>query len=75
MNLLTSVTLASAVLLSACASPTPDSQTTQTEERYVPLGTLIARKTPAREDNVKFIDKQALENDRNMGSGVLDGRH
>ncbi|MDB5934752.1 MAG: hypothetical protein JWQ01_2096 [Massilia sp.] len=63
------VTLASAVILCGCASTnnSANGNAANSEERYIPLGTLIARKGPSRADNTTTIDKQALENDRIMG--------
>lgn len=68
MKFLTLVTLAAAVMLCGCASTNnPDGNVAKAEESYIPLGTLIARKSPSRADNNKVIDKQSLENDRIMG--------
>lgn len=68
--------LAGAVLLSGCASTeNPDGKVAKSEESYIPLGTLIARKSPNRAESTKVVDKQALENDRLMGgAGRSDGR-
>lgn len=73
MKWFTLASLAGAVILCGCASTNADSDSAKYEEKYVPLGTLIARKDPSRADNVKSIDKQSLENDRTMGGGSLDG--
>lgn len=62
--------MAGAVMLIGCASTNQnsDSRTTKAEENYVPIGTLIGRKSPNAADGTTVVDKQALENDRTMGS-------
>lgn len=74
MKCLTLMTLAAAVMLCGCASTnSPDGKIAKAEESYIPLGTLIARKSPSRADNATVVDKQSLENDRIMG-GATNGR-
>jgi hypothetical protein len=72
MKLLILAGLTALFALSGCSSMAHDGNTAKSEESYVPLGTLIARKSPSRSDGVTIIDKQALENDRTMGNGTLN---
>lgn len=74
MKWFTLATLAGVVLLSGCASTSEGGETTKYEEKYVPLGTLIARKDPSRADTTKTVDKQALENDRIMNGADMGRR-
>ncbi|MFL6710373.1 MAG: hypothetical protein ACJ8HI_19390 [Massilia sp.] len=64
--------LAAAASLSGCASNKSNGDVVRSEETYIPLGTLIARKSPSRSDGVSIVDKQTLENDRTMGNGILN---
>ena len=50
--------------------PSQDRSRGAADAGYTPIGTLIPRKAPSREDNVTIVDKQALENDRTNGSGT-----
>jgi len=60
-----------AALLSGCASdPSQDQSRAVADAGYTPIGTLIPRKAPSREDNVTIVDKQALENDRTNGNAA-----
>jgi hypothetical protein len=62
---------AAAILLSACASdPSQGQGHAAADAGYTPIGTLIPRKGPSREDNVTIVDKQSLENDRTNGNGT-----
>lgn len=76
MKCLISMTIAAAFVLCGCASTNnPNGKVAATEEAYIPLGTLIARKNPSRADNTTTVDKQSLENDRMMGgSSPTNGR-
>lgn len=73
MKRLTLIALAGAVILTGCAG-TPHSKGELAEESYTPTGTAIPRKGPSRMDNITIVDKQSLENDRDMGSANRDGR-
>ena len=68
MKCFTLVALASATMLIGCATTHSDGTSAKAEDNYVPIGTLIARKSPNAADDVTVVDKQALENDRTMGS-------
>jgi type IV pilus biogenesis protein CpaD/CtpE len=73
MNRIVSSVLAAAaiVLASGCASdPSHDQAHAVADAGYTPIGTLIPRKAPSREDNVTIVDKQSLENDRTNGNGT-----
>jgi hypothetical protein len=71
LQTLAAAAFASTFLLSGCASdPSQGQSRTAADAGYTPIGTLIPRKAPSREDNVTIVDKQALENDRTNGSGT-----
>jgi hypothetical protein len=76
MKCFTLVTLASAIMLGGCASTnqSPNGASARSEDSYIPLGTLIARKTPNRAERSTEVDKQALENERIMGGANRDGQ-
>jgi len=68
---LAAATCAATFLLSGCASaPSQDPSRAVADAGYTPIGTLIPRRAPSREDNVTIVDKQALENDRTNGGGT-----
>lgn len=74
MKLLTLLVVAGAVMLGGCAS-TPEGDKVAgapAEETYVPLGSLIAKKSSTR-DGKQSVDMQALENARTMGNGINNG--
>jgi len=70
MKWFTLAMLAVAATLAGCASTTPNGEVVKSEEVYVPLGTLIAKKGPNRADGVNVLDKQDLENQRQMSNGT-----
>lgn len=70
MKCFTLAALAGAVMLCGCASTDPNVKIAA-EESYTPIGTMIARKGPARTEDTSGVDKQKLENDRIMGSATL----
>jgi hypothetical protein len=74
MKCLTLAALVGAALLSGCASDAAKSSGHEVAERSdsTSLGTYIPRKNPSTE-NVKTIDRQAMENDRMMNNGVNNG--
>lgn len=71
-------TALAASLLSGCAAdgaqPQQGQGNTYLDSSYTPTGTLIPRKAPSRTDNVSIVDKQALENDRTIGNGVMNSQ-
>lgn len=71
MRVFTLVFLASAMILGGCASTNEHSKVAASpaEETYVPLGTLIAKKGPARGESGS-VDLQSFDNNRTMNSGV-----
>lgn len=71
-TLLIAVAVAAAGLLTGCAADPNARGDTSDDASHTPLGTYIARKGPARGDNVTRVDKQALENDRAMGSASIN---
>lgn len=64
------VTLAGALMLGGCAStnPHPNDASAKAEDNYIPIGTFIPRKSANPADGPVIANKQALENDRTMGS-------
>ena len=62
--------LAGALAVTGCASSNETSRVAgaPAEETYVPLGTLIAKKTSVRKDN-QSVDMQSFENNRTIQSG------
>jgi hypothetical protein len=66
--------LVGAALLSGCASDAAKSSGHEVAERSgaTSLGSYIPRKNTSQE-NVKTVDRQAMENDRIMNSGVNNG--
>ena len=71
MKVFTMVILAGALTLGGCTSINDGSKVTGSpvEESYVPLGTLIAKKGPAR-NQPGAVDLQSFDNSRTMNSGV-----
>jgi TRAP-type uncharacterized transport system substrate-binding protein len=71
MKLFTLAILAGAMTLAGCASTNDSTRRAggPAEETYVPLGTLIAKKTSARNDN-QAVNMQSFENARTMESGT-----
>jgi len=71
MKLFTLVILAGAMAMGGCASTNDSTKVAggPAEETYVPLGSLIAKKTSARNEN-KTMDMQSFENARTMENGV-----
>ena len=71
MKPMTILTLAVTMALAGCASSNDGARMGggPAEETYVPLGSLIAKKTSTRKDN-QSVDMQSLENARTMGNGV-----
>ncbi len=70
MKLFTLTMLVSTLALTGCASTDADkSGDTISEQSYTPLGTLIAKKGPARGDTGK-IDLQSFDNNRTMNNGA-----
>jgi hypothetical protein len=74
MKCLTLAALVGAALLSGCASDATKPSGHEVAQRSdgTSLGTYIPRKNPSPE-NVKTIDRQAMENDRIMNNGVNNG--
>jgi hypothetical protein len=75
MQGLTLAALAACALLAGCASGGGEAtkKSEYLDASYTPVGTLIPQKKgPSRTDNVSIVDKQALENDRNMGSASIN---
>jgi lactam utilization protein B len=72
MKRLTLAALAGITLLSGCASDGAKANGQEVADRsFTPVGTYIPRKsTPA--DNVRTVDKQALENERTMNNGTIN---
>jgi hypothetical protein len=69
MKVVTLMILAGAVALGGCAS-TGDgtkSATASNEQVYTPLGSLIAKKGPSRNEN-GTVDLQSFDNNRTMNS-------
>lgn len=67
MKRLILVPMAALTLLGGCASLNAV-PLASTDEGYTPIGTNIPRKSAKAEDMGTIVSKQALENDRNMGS-------
>jgi hypothetical protein len=71
MKRFTLAALAGAALLSGCATEGTATGSQENDRGYT-LGTYIPRKA-APTENVKTIDRQAMENDRTMNNGVNNG--
>jgi hypothetical protein len=71
MRVFTLVLLAGALALGGCASTNENGKVAgaPAEETYVPLGTLIAKKGPAR-NQPGSVDLQSFDNSRTMNNGV-----
>lgn len=71
MKLFTLALLAGAMTLAGCASTNDSTRLAggPAEETYVPLGSLIAKKTSTRNDN-QSVNMQSFENARTMENGV-----
>lgn len=70
MKCFTLVTLAGALMLGGCVSTNqnPNDASAKAEDNYIPIGTFIPRKSANPAERATVVDKQALENDRTMGS-------
>jgi lactam utilization protein B len=65
--------LAATTLLAGCATNAQQQGEAYADAGYTPVGTNIPRKkAPSLGDGVTQIDKQALENDRTMGSATVN---
>jgi len=72
MKGMTLAALAVATLLCGCADTPPANGTTTVADRSdAPLGSYIKRKPGSGNDNVT-LDKQALENERQMNNGSIN---
>ena len=71
MKLWTLLILTGAMAVGGCASTNDSTRLAgaPAEETYVPLGSLIAKKTSERSAN-QAVDMQSLENARTMGNGT-----
>jgi uncharacterized protein YceK len=75
MKRFTLAVLAVTVLLSGCASDSSKANGHEVAERgYTPTGSNIPRKNSDGAGNVATADKQALENERMMNNGTMNGR-
>lgn len=73
MKLMALLILTGALALAGCASTSTSDSTrlagSPAEETYVPLGSLIAKKTSTKKDN-QTMNMQSFENARTMENGV-----
>jgi uncharacterized protein YceK len=75
MKRFTLAVLAGTILLSGCASDSSKTNGHEVAERgYTPVGTYIPRKNAQGAGKVSTVDQQALENERTMNNGTLNGR-
>lgn len=74
MKFFTLMALAGTLMLSGCASTNESAadKLARTADSNIPTGTLIPRKNANRSAGPAIVDKQALDNERAMGSAALD---